>query len=92
MKLTVEIPEVFTAAQLAELFCQLNDEQQADFFIACAKYAREKWDGPQSMQWFSVGAHLRTCACSTFEARQMVSDLHSGLAEEAAVDAAQVNG
>lgn len=63
----------------AKWFCGLSDEQQADFFIAVAKEA-ESWDQPQWDQWWLVGKHLRTCSCSTDEARELVHHLYRGLA------------
>ena len=76
MKLEVEIK--LTPRQLAEAFCDLDDEQQADFFIEAARIAASWRDGAV-MQWWYVGRHLRTCTCSTEEAREMVRELASAL-------------
>lgn len=37
------------------------------------------------MKWHAVGRHLATCACSTYEAREMVRDIASGLNKETTV-------
>ncbi len=55
--------------------------EQADFFIEVGKIAAQ-WPTPASNQWIDVGRHLRTCECSTPEARDMVEHLHSALTGE----------
>jgi hypothetical protein len=87
MKLALDVK--LTPKQLAEAFCEMNDEDQAQFFIECAAIAatwkvdpREMSGGP-GMQWWSAGRHLATCDCSTHEAREMVRDIADG-AERAA--------
>ncbi len=62
----------------AEWFVELNDEQQADFFIEVARIA-SRWPHDHTHQWWLVGRHLRTCNCSTEEARELVTNLHGGL-------------
>jgi hypothetical protein len=65
---------------VAQWFCGLNDEAQADFFIAVARQAEgEHWPSDQGNQWWLVGKHLVTCACGTDEARNMVIELNNGL-------------
>ena len=83
MKLTVERRS--TPLELAEAFCELQDEEQAQFFIEAARIA-EAWDREKgslgaSWQWFTVGKHLKRCACSTDEARAMVHDIAEACAE-----------
>jgi hypothetical protein len=77
----LEVTLDLTPAQLAEAFCELGDEEQADFFIAAARIALEKWTHPACMQWHAVGRHLRDCSCSTYDAQQMVSDIADALRE-----------
>ena len=65
---------------LAEAFCELGDEHQAQFFIECAAIAAEWTDARgnpswPSSQWYSVGAHLRNCTCSSDDARDMVDTI-----------------
>jgi len=82
MKLTVNVK--LTPAELAAAFCELDDEAQAQFFIDAARIA-ETWGGAgPAMQWFTVGRHLKTCACSTYEARAMVREIADAIEMETA--------
>lgn len=63
---------------MAMWFCELDDEQQADFFIKVAEHTKN-WPNRAEMQWLRVGGHLRTCACSTDDARELINSLHYGL-------------
>jgi hypothetical protein len=74
--MTMDVP--LTVELLAQAFCAMNDEQQAQFFIDCAKIACE-WHHHASQQWYLVGRHLRTCACSTPEAREMLEQIVAGM-------------
>lgn len=79
LKLSIDVE--LTPAQLAEAFCSLGDEEQAQVFIEAAAIA-EKWresGGSPGMQWHLVGGHLRKCACSTEEAREMVEAIAGGM-------------
>lgn len=86
-KLTLPVALELTVRQLAEAFCQLDDEAMAQFFIECADIA-SKWriQDPRSLgagwMWFVVGRHLRDCACSTYEVRDMVTEIASGMIEK----------
>jgi hypothetical protein len=73
----IEVTVALTPHRLAEAFCDLSDEEQAQFFIECAEIAETQWDHHAGMQWSAIGGHLRTCECSTYEARQMVEDIAS---------------
>lgn len=63
---------------LAEIFCGLDDEAQAQFFIEAAAVSAE-WRTTGGLgadwQWYTVGRHLKTCSCSTEEARDMVREI-----------------
>jgi hypothetical protein len=74
---TVDIP--MTPATLAAAFCEMDDEQQAQFFIEAARIAQTWPSEAKAMQWFYVGRHLKTCACSTWEARDMVREIAGAL-------------
>lgn len=65
----------------AEWFANLSDERQADFFVEVAE-ASKKWEcqGRWTEQYWLVGKHLRTCECSTDDARDLVRELAAGLA------------
>jgi hypothetical protein len=81
---TVEVTKTETLtigldmATVAAWFCELDDEAQADFFVEVAKRA-ESWAVNPDGQWMRVGSHLRTCDCSTDEARELIRNLHYGL-------------
>ena len=80
MKLSVDVK--LSVVELATAFCELDDEQQAQFFIESARIA-ESWDGAgRVMQWHSVGRHLATCVCSTYEAREMVRSIADSVEAE----------
>lgn len=80
MRLTVE--RKLTPLEIAEAFCELDDESQAQVFIEAARIAAGWGIGRHSLgadwQWFSIGRHLRTCSCSTEEARDMVKAIADG--------------
>lgn len=68
----------FTPRILAEVFAEMGDEDQAQFFIEVAEIAKT-WEDVTFRQWYSVGAHLRTCKCSTDDARELVRSLAAGV-------------
>lgn len=77
MKVSVNVQ--LTPRELAEFFCSMDDEKQAQFFIEAASIAA-KWETNEQglgadWQWYSVGRHLRTCSCSTEEARDLVKSI-----------------
>lgn len=87
MKLVVD--RRLTPLELATAFCELDDEAQAQFFIEAARIA-ETWRedvkagtsyGP-GWQWYSIGRHLKTCSCSTEEAREMVREISRAASQE----------
>lgn len=81
----VEVPVEMTPRLVAEAFAEMNDEQQAQVFIEVAAIAAG-WatESPclTAPQWWMVGRHLRTCSCSTDEARQLVRDIAQGIGPE----------
>lgn len=84
-EITIEIETksrvVVTIEKLAEIFCGMDDEQQAQFFIECTKLAGN-WKHPahsQDQQWWSVGKHLGECTCSTDAAREMIHSIADGI-------------
>jgi hypothetical protein len=80
MKIEVEMR--LTPEQLAAAFCDLDDDSGAKFFVACAEIATKTFELRNYGQWWEVGKHLRTCACATEEARDMVSAITSAGAGE----------
>jgi hypothetical protein len=83
MKLTVE--RKLTPAEVAQAFCELDDDQMAQVFVEAAKI-EATWSGPGFMgpgwQWYAVGRHLRTCSCSTEDARDMVREIAKAIDPE----------
>ena len=77
MRLVVD--RKLTPAEIAEAWCELTDEDQAQFFIEAARiaksWAKDRYSAGATMQWSRIGGHLRTCPCSTHEARMMVADI-----------------
>lgn len=63
-------------ARLAREFCTLDDDGQAQFFVEVAKIMRA-WPSANGLeiQAQAVGSHLRTCECSTADAREFVAHL-----------------
>ncbi len=76
MKLT-NVDLNLTPAQLAELFCQLVDDDQAQFFVEVGKIAAG-WTCA-TMQWHRVGRHLRDCECSTVDGRAVIEEIADGM-------------
>ncbi len=81
MRLQQEIK--LTPAEVAEAFCDLGDEQQAQVFIEIALIG-QRWRAADeradpNYQWWLVGRHLRACSCATEEARDVVRELAGGL-------------
>jgi hypothetical protein len=84
MKLQVDV--TLTAVELADAFCEMGDEQQAQFFIEVARIA-DGWPPgimPRGWQWREVGKHLRNCSCSSESARALVREIADGMAERPA--------
>jgi hypothetical protein len=74
---TVEVK--LTPAQLAEEWCALNDEDQAQFFIEAARLMASWGPGARSTQMYQVGKHLLTCECSSDAARSVVQEIAGGI-------------
>ena len=66
---------------LAEVFADWGDEDQAQFFIEVARIA-ETWEGGDFDQWYAVGRHLVTCSCSSPEARDLIRSLARGVGDD----------
>jgi len=67
---------------LASRFANLNDDNQAKVLVEVARIMAA-WPSPPSygMGWqaHAIGRHLRTCECSTEEAREFVRAMASGM-------------
>lgn len=68
-----------TPRQLAELFCDMDDDAQAQFFVECAAVMEEWPAHARLMQLHLVGEHLRDCKCSTDEGRELVRNIFASM-------------
>lgn len=72
---------------LAEQFCELDDDAQAQFFVHVARIMAT-WKGETfgnsaaEVQAFFIGRHLATCECSTEVARELVRGIHRAMESE----------
>lgn len=69
IKVTTQIE--LDIATAAKWFASLDDDEMCKFLVAVAEEAKS-FDGNPDNQWYFLGGHLRNCACSTPEAREMV--------------------
>ncbi len=67
----------FTVREIAELWCAMSDDGQAQFFEEAAKVMRA-WESPgaSAMQPLYIGHHLRDCGCISDDARELVADIY----------------
>lgn len=73
---------------LADVFSNMTDDEQAQFFIEVAKRFKS-WGPGWTSQAQYIGAHLKNCSCSTDEARELIENIayameHSTHGQEAA--------
>ena len=71
MKFNVEVP--IAVPDLAKLFSELNDDEQAQFFCLAAALIGDTH--ARSIQAYYIGNHLRTCECSTDVGRDFVREI-----------------
>jgi hypothetical protein len=76
MTITVEL----SPDKIAEAFCELDDDAQAQFFVSMARIMRS-WKTPAgwTVQAWNIGRHLATCTCVTEDAREVVREIACGL-------------
>jgi hypothetical protein len=55
----------------AKWFAGLDDDQQCRFLVEVARIA-VGWPDGADHQWHALGGHLRSCECSTKDAREMI--------------------
>ena len=75
----LEVDVTLTPDHIAALFCDMDDDAQARFFVECARLATATFKTGNYWQWAEVGKHLRDCECSTLEARDMVNAIAEGM-------------
>lgn len=62
-----------TVDMLAEIFCALDDDQMCKFFVKVHEIAEKNplFDN----QWYYLGGHLKSCACSNDGTREMLRNI-----------------
>ncbi|KKN41455.1 hypothetical protein LCGC14_0723260 [marine sediment metagenome] len=70
-------------APLAKAFCNLDDDQQAKFFVEVVRIAGD-WGTSNAAehQALAIGRHLKTCSCSTEGARDFIRSIEYGIGRE----------
>lgn len=76
MSVTVSVE--LSVEQIAAAFAELNDDEQARVIVEVARIAGS-WTNTNLDQWYAVGRHLRTCSCSSEDARELVRRIALGL-------------
>lgn len=74
MKTTVTV----TPELLAQIFCDMSDEQQCMFFVEIGRIS-EASESNFDQQWYYLAGHLRSCECSTDAARAFIKNLAHGI-------------
>lgn len=75
MPFTREVIIRATTEEIAQAFCDLDDDAMCKFFVEVARRFSEWGPGKGDMQLWYVGGHMRTCECSTEQAREWVREL-----------------
>jgi hypothetical protein len=75
----VRVTVTATVADLAAAFVDLDDDTQAQFFVAVAARMAAWTAHERNIQLLRIGRHLRDCSCSSPEARLMVLELARGI-------------
>ena len=71
-----------TVDDIAQAFCKMDDDAQAQFFVrVAARMHAWKRAGAADTQAHFIGKHLATCECSTHEARELVFGIAESIKE-----------
>jgi hypothetical protein len=71
-----------TPRDLAEVFCEMSDEDQTQFFSEVGK-VMDRWAShARDMQIHYIGGHLAECSCASPLGREFVTDLHDAMARK----------
>ena len=79
MKLQINTMVDISHIEIAKLFSEMDDDEQAKFFCEVARIAKAWGPGDGTMQWMRIGRHLGTCECSTDEGRDMIRTIAESL-------------
>lgn len=77
-ELTVEL----TVEDIADVFCEMDDDQQSQFFVRVADHMANTKDYNGTMQVAYIAHHLASCDCVTREAREWIETLCDSMREE----------
>ena len=67
-----------TPSEIAGLFCDLSDDDMAEFFEAVAAYART-WKDCAANQWYYTGKHLVECDEACGEGAAVIEGIMHGI-------------
>jgi hypothetical protein len=81
-KLRELVTSLSAPESLAEEFCKLDDDTQAQFFTHVARIMAS-WPvvAGAVFQAHAIGRHLATCECSTEAARELIRNIVSAMDE-----------
>ncbi len=76
----------FSVQEIAQLWCKMGDDGQAQFFVEAAKIMKS-WKGcmlgdPMVAQCLFIGEHLAECSCISEDARELVSVIYERMTEK----------
>ncbi len=79
MKWTTTQDVQVTIADIANLFANASDEDQALFFVEVAKIMDRWIPSMKEMQLYYLAKHLKDCECSSDGARGFLKTISEGL-------------
>ena len=68
--------------RIAQVFCRMNDDQQAQFFVEVARIMDAWPDMGTLKQAYYIGRHLATCECSTDSGREFVHGIYEAIKQK----------
>ena len=77
MKIEVDIK--ITPQQLAELFCEMNDDEQTRFFGDVAHIMSGWKPHERELQIEFIGSHLVDCECGGAGARELIKGIYRSM-------------
>lgn len=75
MKHSMTVEVELSAPLLAEMFCEMDDEQQTQFFCAVGRIMQSWPPLAREMQPHAIANHLARCECSSEEGRWFVREI-----------------
>ncbi len=68
--------------ELAGWFCEMTDDDQAQFFIEVGKVLKTWTTMARDNQPYYIGKHLAECECGTPEAREFIENIYKAIHNE----------